>query len=302
MIGAAKAGTKIVAVGERGLVLLSDDNGKHWHQGRVPVSVSLTAVRFVNDTVGMAVGHGGVVLGTSDGGETWDLLLDGRQAADLALVAAKELGDKRTIWEAKRLVQEGPDKPFLDLLLQGPEHAIVVGAYGLAFETVDGGKSWKPIMDRMANPDMSHYYSIRQRGKRVVAVGERGLISISEDHGESWRQVAAPYKGSFFTVALPSDKSIVVAGLKGNIWRSTDNGASWEPLPTHIDSSITSSRLLSDGELMLANQAGMLLTLKDANLEPSMDKRFAPINAFVPAGKNLVVLTMDGIRLAAANL
>ena len=38
-----QAGQRLVAVGERGLVLLSDDAGKHWRQAQVPVSVTLTA-------------------------------------------------------------------------------------------------------------------------------------------------------------------------------------------------------------------------------------------------------------------
>lgn len=301
MIGAAKAGSTIVAVGERGLVLLSDDNGQSWRQGEVPVSTGLTAVRFANAREGMAVGHGGVVLGTSDGGETWQLLLDGRRAAELALAAAEKRGDERAIWEARRLADEGPDKPFLDVLLQSPDRAIVVGAYGLAFETRDGGASWQPIMDRMANPEMSHFYAIRQRGSRVVAVGERGLVTLSDDNGVTWEQIVTPYNGSFFTVELPSGKDILAAGLKGNIWYSENSGGLWEPLPSQIDASITSSRLLPSGDVMLGNQAGLLLKMNGGRLVPANDQRFSPINTFVPAGDRLVVLTMEGIRLAATD-
>lgn len=76
------AGTRLVAVGERGVVLLSDDNGRSWRQaGSVPVSVALTDVHFVSATHGWAVGHSGVVLHSDDGGETWMRQLDGNQAA-----------------------------------------------------------------------------------------------------------------------------------------------------------------------------------------------------------------------------
>ncbi len=54
--------------GERGIVLLSDDAGVSWRQAKVPVSVSLTAVQFVDAEQGWAVGHLGVVLHTQDGG------------------------------------------------------------------------------------------------------------------------------------------------------------------------------------------------------------------------------------------
>ncbi len=301
MMGAARAGSTIVAVGERGLVLLSDDNGQTWRQGEVPVSTGLTAVRFANEQEGMAVGHGGVVLGTSNGGETWKLLLDGRSAAELALAAAEQQGAERAIWEAKRMVDEGPDKPFLDVLLQSPDRAIVVGAYGLAFETRDGGGSWQPIMGRMANPEMSHFYAIRQRGSRVVAVGERGLVSLSNDNGVTWKELVTPYDGSFFTVEVPTGREIVAAGLKGNIWYSENSGDVWEPLPTQIDASITSSLLLPSGEVVLGNQAGLLLKMDGGGLVPLNEQRFSPINTFVQAGDQLVVLTMEGIRVAATD-
>ncbi|MDB6083610.1 MAG: glycosyl hydrolase, partial [Gammaproteobacteria bacterium] len=74
MLSAALAGKRIVAVGNRGVVLLSDDDGKTYRQARtVPVSTSLTGVWFADAQVGWAVGHWGAILKTSDGGETWNI-------------------------------------------------------------------------------------------------------------------------------------------------------------------------------------------------------------------------------------
>ncbi len=52
-----KAGNRLVAVGERGIVLLSDDAGLNWKQVDVPVSVTLTGVQFVSPMKGWAIGH-----------------------------------------------------------------------------------------------------------------------------------------------------------------------------------------------------------------------------------------------------
>ena len=66
------AGSSIVAVGEYGNVVLSDDDGKTWRQAKsVPTQVTFTAVAFVDDKNGWAVGHDTVILHTSDAGETW---------------------------------------------------------------------------------------------------------------------------------------------------------------------------------------------------------------------------------------
>jgi photosystem II stability/assembly factor-like uncharacterized protein len=62
LTGIARAGKRLVAVGERGIVVLSDDDGATWRQASVPVSVTLAAVQFPTPTQGWVVGHYGVVL------------------------------------------------------------------------------------------------------------------------------------------------------------------------------------------------------------------------------------------------
>ena len=65
------AGSRLVVVGERGHVLLSDDNGASWAQASVPVRVLLTAVHMRGERTGWAVGHDATILRTRDDGETW---------------------------------------------------------------------------------------------------------------------------------------------------------------------------------------------------------------------------------------
>lgn len=89
LMAVSRADQRLAAVGEQGIVLLSDDHGAHWRQAKVPVSVALTNVRFSSAKVGWAVGHSGVVLRTLDGGETWVKRLDGKSAAQIELAAAK---------------------------------------------------------------------------------------------------------------------------------------------------------------------------------------------------------------------
>lgn len=72
MLGVTRAGTRMVAVGEFGNIILSDDNGKTWRQAnRVPTTMTLTSVVFVNDKKGWAVGHDSVIITTDDSGENW---------------------------------------------------------------------------------------------------------------------------------------------------------------------------------------------------------------------------------------
>jgi photosystem II stability/assembly factor-like uncharacterized protein len=85
------AGTRMVAVGERGHIMYSDDDGASWTQADVPVRVSLTAVYFPTAEKGWAVGHDGLVLHSSDGGKTWVKQLDGFEANKIDIALYQEL-------------------------------------------------------------------------------------------------------------------------------------------------------------------------------------------------------------------
>ena len=79
----AAAGSRLVAVGERGHILYSQDSGESWTQAKVPTTAMLTAVFFTNADTGWAVGHDGNILLSRDGGVNWELQRDGVSAQAL---------------------------------------------------------------------------------------------------------------------------------------------------------------------------------------------------------------------------
>jgi photosystem II stability/assembly factor-like uncharacterized protein len=300
MLGAAHAGSRVVAVGERGIILLSDDNGQRWQQADVPVSVTLTAVRFADARNGVAVGHAGVVLTTSDGGAHWQRVLDGQRLATLVLEAAKKSNDALALRDAERLVADGADKPLLDVCLLGAGRILAVGAYGIAFASEDNGRTWTPWMDRISNPKGLHLNTVRANGDTILLAGERGLALLSTDAGRSFRQLNVPYQGSFFTAELTSATDMLIAGLRGNAWRSTDAGRSWQQLANPMPVSITASTTRADGSLVLANQAGMLLTVRDQALVPTNAAPMPPLNAILSLNDGgLLALSIQGIKPVA---
>jgi photosystem II stability/assembly factor-like uncharacterized protein len=291
LLAAARAGDRIVAVGERGIVALSDDGGASWRQAPVPVSVSLTSVRFADARHGIATGHGGIVLTTADGGQTWSRRLEGRQAAQLALEAARASGNPAEVAAAERLVADGADKPFFDVAVFDAQRFVVVGAYGLAFATSDGGQQWQAWMPRLDNPKGLHLHAVRRAGDALLIAGEQGLLLRSDDAGRSFRRLASPYKGSWFTAELPAPGDMLVAGLRGNAWRSTDRGSSWSQLAAPAPATFVASAIAADGALLLANQAGLVLRAQGAQLVPVNARPLPSPSGLVtdPRGKLLAV-------------
>ncbi len=272
----ANAGPRLVAVGERGIILLSDDQGNQWRQAKVvPSSVALTAVRFVNAELGWAVGHGGIVLHSRDGGETWTRQFDGRQAAAIEQAAADAEAATNLVADASapsptrrqrdaaRIVAEGPDKPFLDVYFATPEKGLVVGAYGLAFVTHDGGKTWSSLIGQIDNPRARHLYNIAIDGPNLLISGEQGTLLRSTNGGESFAALPITYHGTLFGALAASDQSILVFGLRGNAFRSADQGQSWQTLDFGQPVTLTAGTRLRDGRLIIVDETGRVMLSVD---------------------------------------
>lgn len=303
LLDIATAGKRLVSVGEHGLVIVSDDLGFTWRQVASPVSVSLTAVTFVNAQSGWAVGHRGVILHTADGGEHWELQLDGERAARLALEAAQAQGTginnidplevKRQLADAERLVADGADKPFFDTYFANDQVGWAVGAFGLCFRTTDGGDTWLPWMQHLANPDGLHLYVMTGLDQTFFVAGERGLLLRSIDGGVSFDAIDTPGRGSFFTLTSAPPSQLVVAGMGGHAYRSVDSGKSWHTLEGSGGVTWMASTALSENRILLADQFGKLIVTR------SQSNKLVGLN-LAPGGPLAGVLqTVDGSLVAA---
>jgi photosystem II stability/assembly factor-like uncharacterized protein len=266
----AHADRLLVAVGQRGHIVVSADGGTTWKQAIVPVSSDLTAVHFVDGQSGWAVGHDGVVLHSTDGGRSWSLQLDGRRANDLLLahmqrVAAADPSStekKALLHEAQRFHAQGPDKPFLDVWFSDVNNGFVVGAYNMIFRTTDGGVTWTPWFDRTDNPKLFNLYAVHPAGGGLYIAAEGGLVLRLDPGSERFIAQAVPYKGSFFGVAGNRD-NVLVFGLRGNAYRSDDGGRSWTKADAGLAASIVSATTTRDGTLLLADVGGRVTATKD---------------------------------------
>jgi photosystem II stability/assembly factor-like uncharacterized protein len=253
---AARFGNRIVAVGDRGYIVLSDSNGESWERAQTPPNTPLlTAVYFQDAKNGWAVGHDSVILNTTDEGKTW----------------------------TQKFSAPDDQKPLMDILFTDANTGFAVGAYGLFYETADGGKSWNirklttpapkalparkgkaaepDVTDGKAGDDDRHLNAIVGLGEsRLIIVGEAGTILKSDDAGKSWSKIASPYKGSFFGAVQGKDGSVLIYGLRGKIFRASDSSLrDWKAVDNKSVASIMGSTVMPDGTVVLAGLAGTVL-------------------------------------------
>lgn len=310
MLALARAGDRLVSAGLRGVVLLSDDQGKNWRQAHVPVQSDLTAVHFPSALKGWAVGHEGVVLHSADGGETWQKQLDGREALQVltpyyeSLLAA---GDELIGPHMEQLVfntEAGAILPYLGVHFDGELTGYVVGAFGMAIKTEDGGKTWMPWSHRIDNKYFLNLNDIRAVGSDVFIPGEEGTVFRLDREQDRFVAVHTDYRGSFFGVAGDDDK-VVVFGLRGHAFVSHDRGESWVELDIGIDDSFIAGAVADDGEsLLLVSSGGRLALSEDwgQHFEVSRSPRSmlysgvlaTATNGFVLAGGGGLVADMPG--------
>jgi len=307
--GLARAGDRVIAVGQRGHVLYSDDAGANWQQAEVPVSSDLVAVSFPSPSMGWAVGHDGVILHTSNAGATWSRQLDGHRAGALLLEAypedasAKDAQSAPTLHDqAKHFAEQGAENPFLDVWFADEHEGYAVGAFGLILHTADAGVTWQPWLHAVDNPGGLHLYAIRNAGADIYIVGEQGLVLRLDRKTAQFERLELPYKGTLFGV-IGDDRSVVVFGLRGTVLRSVDRGASWQAITTGLQVGMTGGTVGTDGRFVIVSQAGHVLASDDAGATFALQPVQQPLPAaavVVANGGALVVAGPRGVRAVPA--
>jgi photosystem II stability/assembly factor-like uncharacterized protein len=249
---------KVVVVGERGHILVSDDSGQTWQQRPVPTRTTLTSIFFIDEHRGWAAGHGAVILRTTDGGENWTQVY-----ADI----------------------DG-ERPILDLWFRDELNGYAVGAYGLFLLTTDGGDTWQEQVfsavqsqasnagqesddipgfeEGMAPGEDLHLNQLRESAAgRLYIAAEAGHVFRSDDGGQTWLAMAPPYEGSFFGILPLGNEALLTYGLRGNLLFSPDAGETWTFEETGTSATLNDAIILQDGRIVVVGMGGTLLVSRD---------------------------------------
>lgn len=312
LLGIARAGERLIAAGERGIILVSEDQGTSWKQVPVPLSVTLTSIHFIDDKLGWATGHSGVVLNSKDGGDTWSVQLDGNQAASLyknaILSEASKLpkDDKKAKWlrrDAERMELDGPDKPFLDVHFEDENRGYVVGAYNLAFVTEDGGTTWRCFSGEIDNPRAMHLYAIAVENETLFMAGEQGLFLASSQSSGDIERIDTPYEGSYFRMSQRGNSEIILSGLRGNVYKTISGGEHWDKLESPSKASFTAAAVKGN-RLYLGNEAGQIFVNESgkSHFDQIEGKPLPPVTGIVILDDDTLVITsVHGIHKIRAN-
>lgn len=305
MIDLAKTGGALVAVGDRGYVLVSEDEGRTWTQQVTPTRSLLTAAWFANRDLGWVVGHDAVILRTRDGGRSWCRV---HWAPDL-------------------------EKPLFDVWFEDEENGFAVGAYGYFLRTSDGGDTWEEVVmdakefaageaggedeEAAGEDDYDEGYDDEESwdedfnlggdfhlnkiivagGDRLFLAAEAGTIYRSTDAGRTWSIMPSPYDGSFFSGIDLGGRSLLLFGLRGNLFRTDDDGETWRQIDLPVDNSLFGGARMDDGSVVVVGASGVMLVSREGEsfrLVQRPDRKV--LMTLQPAGDGIVLVGEPGVE------
>ncbi|OHU87948.1 MULTISPECIES: WD40/YVTN/BNR-like repeat-containing protein [Pseudoalteromonas] len=281
----------LIAVGKHGTVVTSTD-GETWQQAKVPVQSLLTAVTSLGSDKSWACGHDSSILFSSDHGQTWQI--------------------------QQYLPQQ--QKPCLDIEFVDANTGFAIGAYGMFYQTNDGGQSWKKrFIDDFVHPDdkeylqglkeddpqayeeetkfiLPHFNRLLIHEGHLYLAGEMGLVAYSEDMGKSWQRLDEFYPGSFFSVAPYGNEQVVVAGLRGNAFIANSEELEFSQIDVPVKATINSI-VNFNGSLYLLANSGFLFSYDNGQVKRSQLSSGHAILSAVTFKNKLVLATEKGLKI-----
>jgi photosystem II stability/assembly factor-like uncharacterized protein len=199
-----------VTGGEDHVVFRRDDDPQsNWSRQNTPVTGSIRAIQFIDQSTGWAVSAKGEIIATKDGGEHWTEVLN------------------------------DPHKEFWGINFVDQQLGWVVGANALIMRTEDGGRTWAeqkiPLPPQVPTQEVRLHAVKFADAKHGWVAGRYGMIFATTDGGETWKNQR--FEGlreaswlTIYSLAITEGPTIWAAGNSGNILVSTDGGAFWFPV------------------------------------------------------------------------
>lgn len=193
----------------------------------------------------IAVGQGGLVLESLDGGETWNernrftdaALLDVDCGPRSQLYAGQGGALYRQTGESLEALQSGTDARLMSVAQsRDGDLAVAVGAFGTILVSVDQGFTWSSasldwfaVLDDYVEP---HLYDVHiSAGGQITVVGEFALVMQSDDAGLTWQRRHRA-ESSLFGLYLDASGTGYAVGQEGTVLATGDGGETWAAIPT----------------------------------------------------------------------
>lgn len=270
-----------------------------WARQRSNALAWLHAVYFLDENRGWAVGGGGVVLTTTDGGKEWrvntrpteDALRDvyfsdeqngwlvcersiyKLQTKDEHLSFLLRTTDGGTTWTRVNVIGAEPDVRLVRALFTEGGRGWVFGEAGALYATQDGGASWEKRHVPTRYLLLGGSFLDSARG---WLVGAGATLLQTADGGETWRMGTltgfAPVtkddaiearRVRFTSVSFVDEKHGWAVGAQGRVFATRDGGRTWAAQKSNVTADLSDVKFLDKYEGWAVGAEGTLIHTTD---------------------------------------
>jgi photosystem II stability/assembly factor-like uncharacterized protein len=256
----------MLAVGERGIIVRSADNGTTWKQMPSPVDITLASVNFETSQRVWAVGQAASILRSDDGGKTWK-------------VVRYKPSDLR--YYLKIVIREGV--------------LYVLSSDGELWLSRDSGANWE--MALLENGEaIPHLFSLAFVGQAGLISAEHGSVFMRGKNDEPWKPLATAYNGSFFGV-IPFADQFLLFGMSGRAFMVSPDGKSQRVIDTRTTQFLLDAVVIPEkNQAVVVGRGGAVILIgADSQVLKSYQRPDGTdITAVAARGDDIYLATMKG--------
>lgn len=251
-------------VGEQGTILRTRDGGEQWDRIDVGIevgielgievgtidlrAVAVSEAQPEGAELVFAVGDGGAMLHSPDGGTTWTTVT-GAEGVDLTGVTvdhegavAFASGADGSIWrtQAGHPLQRVFEQPDVSIHAIATSHSgaeiVAVGSEGFVVTSYDGGATWAPVL----TGTVRDLFAVRMagHGREMIAAGQAGVVVRIDGGGVTAQEHLDPAL-ALYGLHVRAGGPGQAVGDAGVVLLTDDLGLSWSPLAIDTDVTLT---------------------------------------------------------------
>jgi len=227
--------------GDSGVIIKTTNGGQDWSIAETPVNNVLLKIDSYNGQVVLATGYDGLILRSSDGGETFEQIYSG-VGLEVDLWGVQMLNDTlgwvcgmyQTLLKTTdggltwQFVTLGLNLHYWSMDFLNEQFGFIAASDSKILRTTNGGTVWQQYI--VGNPPGAFYTVDVIDTLHVAAAGRYGKNAYSSDGGISWVQNARIYAWNKVTcISFINADTGYVIGIGGNwaIRKTTNRGVSW---------------------------------------------------------------------------
>ena len=237
LAAAFAAGLRVVAAGDDGVTVVSDDAGTTWARLGERLPLTFTRIRAVSASLVFAVGPNGTLARTSDGGRSWASLgvSTSEDVVDVSFADAfvgYAVDAAGTVLRTEnggvswQILNTGYSATPQAVLALDPRTVLLIGGRGVLRST-DGGDTFSRVRARIVAA--ARLFNVDRAGGRVFAYGSKNIVA-SSDRGRTWKKVLRPRKALLASLDFVSARTGFVLGQDGQLFKTRNGGRRWSDL------------------------------------------------------------------------